>query len=141
MSVKFSRVVILFCFTIVLNGCGKSSREKEINRVMDRREEAFNEKILQEYLKVFSKKYTDKKGDISSLEKRMKKNFEAFETIKFKHDNRDIFIKGNTARVVQDFTLDFSIRIGSETKVNSIKGKEMFKLEKAGSDWLILEGE
>jgi len=137
---KMLAKILLSCFALALftlPSCGSNNPEKEINAVMESRENAFNGKDLQEYLKNFSKDYTDKKGDINSLRKRMEDNFNVFEHIEFRHTNRDIFIKGDDARIVQNFTLDFSIK---EEK-HGVKGKEMFKLKKTTVGWLIAKGE
>jgi len=137
------RYIILLCFviSILFLSCSKQNAEHEINRLMDKRESAFNSKQLKSYLTVFSSKYKDKKGGIGELRERMKKNFDMFKTIRFVHINRDIFVKEDKGKVVQNFTLTFAMDIDGKEEKRSIKGKEKFNLEKAGSNWLIVEGE
>jgi len=137
------RYIILLCFVIstLCISCGSQNAEDKINQLMDKRENAFNTKQLQSYLTLFSSKYKDKKGDIDALRKRVKKNFEALKSIQFVHINRDIFVEGDKAKIVQNFTLTCTMDINGKEEKYSTKGKEKFDLEKSGSNWLIVAGE
>ncbi len=128
-----NKTLFLLLFVALFVSCTKGDVERNVGSVIDLREKAFREKNLGEYMRLFSKDYRDKKGGFSELKARMKKNFEVLNSIDITHRNRDISLSGDTAKVVQEFTLKFTVN----KKTQLINGQEIFKLKKTGENWLI----
>ena len=125
---------LLFTFFFFL-AC-QISEEEKINQILNRREEAFQEKDLSLYLSFISKDYQDKDEDYHRLQNRIGGYFKAFEQIQYSSWDRSIQIDGEKATVIQQFYLE----VEKGEKKNRYSGKEALFFRKEGRKWMIIKG-
>ena len=125
---------LLFTFFFFL-AC-QISEEEKINQILNRREEAFQEKDLSLYLSFISKDYQDKDEDYHRLQNRIGGYFKAFEKIQYSSWDRSIQIDGEKATVIQQFYLE----VEKGEKKNRYSGKEALFFRKEGRKWMIIKG-
>jgi len=112
------------------------SQEEKIYQVLNRRQEALEKRDLSLYLSCISKAYQDKEEDFDGLRKRIEGYFKTFDRISYSSWDRSIQIDGETAIVVQQF----SLVVEKGEKKNRYSGKEGLFLKKEGKEWKIIKG-
>ncbi len=112
------------------------SQEEKIYQVLNRRQEALQKRDLSLYLSCISKAYQDKEEDFDGLRKRIEGYFKTFDRISYSSWDRSIQIDGETAIVVQQF----SLVVEKGEKKNRYSGKESLFLKKEGKEWRIIKG-
>lgn len=121
----------LFLFALLLLSACEVDHKGLINRTLDARETAFNERNLELYLSLISKDYVYKPTSKLSIEEYMKEYLLIWDVVHFNTYNRLIYTSGGYARVSQDFQLSVQ-KNGKKPVVMS--GAEHFELKKEG--WL-----
>ena len=112
------------------------SQEEKIYQLLNRRQEALQKRDLSLYLSCISKAYQDKEEDFDGLQRRMEGYFKTFDRISYSSWDRSIQIDGETAIVVQQF----SLVVEKGEKKNRYSGKEGLFLKKEGREWRIVRG-
>ena len=118
--------------------CG-NSQNKEIEKVLTAREEAFETKNTDLYLTLVSPDYIEERdGETLKLED-VRKNFvtnvSLFDALEITHTDRSIYLNGNQAEVFQITKVKASI---NDSK-SLFKLSEKIGLEKIGDKWLIVK--
>ena len=131
------RKCFLFCLLLVffLLAC-QTSEEEKIYQVLNRRQEAFQNKDLSGYLSCISKYYQDKEEDFPRLQKRIDGYFKTFDRITYSSWDRSVQVDGDTSTVVQQFYLE----VEKGEKKNHYSGKEVLFFKKEGKKWRIIKG-
>ena len=112
------------------------SQEEKIYQLLNRRQEALQKRDLSLYLSCISKAYQDKEEDFDGLQRRMEGYFKTFDRISYSSWDRSIQIDGETAIVVQQF----SLVVEKGEKKNRYSRKECLFLKKEGREWRIVRG-
>lgn len=117
--------------------CNRSDRDRVIE-VVERREEAIEKRDLDRYLECISPDYHDGRGrGYTQMEERLGEIFRRFDQMEYLPGRRYLYPYGETAVVIQEFTLRFR---APEGELTSRKGKERIVLRKEGRDWKIIDG-
>ena len=127
----------LIAVIVSLSWCGRSDQDM-IREVIEQRAQAIERKNLDRYLECVSPAYHDSQGrGYDQLKERLETIFQGFERVEYLPGRRFVYPYGETAAVVQEFTLRFR---PSEGEVTSRKGKERIILKKEGKKWRIIDG-
>lgn len=132
--------ISFFLFALLLLTACEVDHRGLINKTLDARETAFNEKNLELYLSLISKDYVYKPTSKLSIEDYMKEYLLIWDVVHFKTYNRLVYINQGYARVSQDFQLSVQ-KEGKKPIVMS--GAEHFELKKGGwisPEWKFFKG-
>ena len=114
----------------------QGSQEEKICQILNRRQEALQKRDLSLYLSCISNAYQDKEEDFHGLQKRIEGYFKTFDRISYSSWDRSVQIDGETAMVIQQF----SLTVEKGEKRNQYAGKESLFLKKEGKEWKIIKG-
>ncbi len=117
-------------------GCGAPSPEKEIKEILVQREKALETRNLSQYLEIISPSYGNKRAVYKSLKEKIVQNFELFDKIEFTTTRQSIYVQGNSATVIQHYTLSFETPQGKK----SLAGEERLLLHPEKNGWKIIGG-
>lgn len=130
------RHILSFLLPILFLLACQASEEEKIYQILNRRQEALQEKDLTLYLSCISKAYQDKEEDFNRLEKRIEGYFKTFDRITYSNWDRSVHMEGETATVIQQFHLE----VEKGEKKNRYSGKEALFFKKEGREWKIIKG-
>jgi hemerythrin superfamily protein len=125
-----------FLFLISFLLACQVSEEEKIYQILNRRQEALQQRNLSLYLSCISQNYQDKGEDFKRLEKRIDGYFKTFDQISYSSWDRTVQIDGETAIVIQQFHLN----VEKGEKKNRYSGKEALFFKKEGREWRIIKG-
>lgn len=133
----FFTLIILF-FILIITGC-TSEDKKNISKILEKRELAFENKNEDLYSSYISGNYNVQMEDKSLGKEGVLKNFRsnvlAFDKIDFSHKDRSIYIDKNKAKVVQKTT----VKLQLDDQVSNYKLTELLQLEKENGQWKIVK--
>ena len=112
------------------------SEKSAIESLMANREQALENKDIDLYMSCISKNYKDNSDTSKTLKLKTEQLFSTYQKIDFSFSNRSIYIKNDSAKLVESYVMS----VVSSTGTDYISGQERFTLIKEKNDWKILKG-
>ena len=135
---KSSSLFFLILLVVICAGC-EADHKALIEKTLDAREDAMNEKNLDAYLALISKDYQYSPDSKMTIKLYMEENLLCWDIVHIKTYNRLIYIEGGYASVNQDYQMSLTAK--GETKLFS--GAEHFLMKKEGifsPEWKFVKG-
>lgn len=122
-----SRTLALLALVLIIVSC-EADHKALIEKTLENREEALNDKDVKAYLALVSKNYQYKPESTMTIRKFMEENLLIWDVVHIQTYNRLIYIEGRFARVSQDYQLS----VQKKGKTQLFSGAEHFLLQKEG---------
>ena len=113
----------------------RSSAEREIRALLDRRAQALHEKDLPQYLSCFSPDYQSGSQTYTQLKHDATQWFSQFATIQLVFDIAELHIQENTAFVEDSYTFSVTSPEGGEPI--TISKREVLEIRRESKEWKI----